>query len=603
MRRVLVLCLLAAGGVVALPVHAGAATGAPAVTVTPATDVSDGQFVKLSFSGFDPYIGIVFRECSAGATDVTNDCTGTSGHVATTTGFTQADGTGIAFFPVGAGSDPQMKNTAPPPTGPNPLLCDATHACVIAWFTATMTALTPAQMVPIAIAPSPDACPTPGPNGVLGSGSASGYRAMFTWESSECTSGVPVSFAVTNSVNGVADFQTTNSQTGQWLTDFGVTGPLPSAPAQTPRPYKFAPLTASGVVLAYHISDRLTQSQIPKLVLTPNLIAQIFTGQLLNWNVSGDIRALNPGINFPSREVAFARAEHSAESYVFTSWLAAAAPSVWMQGAQLIFPPPPAGVTEVTGSDGMGRAVAGVNPIVSDWTLQGNIGFMDSSTASFYGLQTAYIQMPDGSQVAATVDSITTGLNAAHATGDGTLTFDYGSTTAGAYPMVMPTYAMVPTSTLAANKASTLRAFLTYAATDGQKILSTGAPNTPDRFSYAPLTPALSSETVQVASHDIRALPSAASLPPPSDLAAAQPPAPPSASPTLAHAEVPAASPPPSPAKSAKPASIAAAPLLRDYGQAFAIPLVAGFAVAMLSSGSGMQFLARRRRAITTDRC
>ena len=299
-----------------------------------------------------------------------------------------------------------------------------------------------------------------------------------------------MTYTVQNSTDGITSFLS-------GLTDFAVTGPYAQSPASSSQTFKFAPLTTSALVLGYRIYD-LNGPQITSLTLTPDLIARIFLGQVPNWAANTDITTLNPGVNFPPREVPFVRAEHSAQSLVFTSWLKANSPA-WTaanagcpgtassSGGCDIFPIPTTQVQGRTGSDAVGLAVA--DP-TTDFFGQGNIGFMDSSTAAFYGLPTVRIKRADGSMVTATPAAITQAIADATASADGTLALNYGDTNPQAYPMPEPTYMLAPTNTIDPARGATIAAFLRYAVQDGQSALPAG---------YAPLPSNLVSESMQAA--------------------------------------------------------------------------------------------------------
>jgi phosphate transport system substrate-binding protein len=61
-------------------------------------------------------------------------------------------------------------------------------------------------------------------------------------------------------------------------------------------------------------------------------LAGIFDGTIRTWNAS-QITALNPGVNLPSNPITpEVRADSSGTTYIFTDYLASAAPSVWKLG-------------------------------------------------------------------------------------------------------------------------------------------------------------------------------------------------------------------------------------------------------------------------------
>lgn len=531
-RIVAMASFLVAAIALLVPTLAGAVATAPAspspapstaagqLSAVPQSDLADGQFVKLSFTGFAPSIGIAFRQCIPSPKAVATDCT-TQSNV---TGVTDATGAGGVYLPVHVGALPAAAGGTPPAT----ITCDATHPCVIAAMP-SLTDLTTAVFATTTFARSKDDCPTPPADEVLGSGSASAFRAIYAWQYSACTppNNLSVGYTLGNSPDGL------DNMLNKGLTDYAVTGPYNALPAPITPPtatvtFKLAPLTASAVVLAYRMYDN-SGPQITALTLTPDLIAQIFLGKIPNWAADADIKALNPGVLFPTRIVPYARAEHSAETLVFTSWLAANAPTTWTAGATDTFPIPPTQVQGATGSDALGFDVA--NPL-TDWLGQGNIGFMDSSTAAFYGLPTVTIKRADGTLMAATPAAITQAIADATAKPDGQLALNYADPNPLAYQMAIPSYMAAPTNTIAPARGAVLAAFLRYAV-QNQGNLPPG---------YAPLPPALVQQSLKVAG----AIPAAApATPTPSPTPAPTHTPTPTPAPTSTPTAVPTAAPPP----------------------------------------------------------
>ena len=487
-RRIQATCLaaavVAATGTLAISIVAPAAdnfaatacaAGTPCLTATPGSDLADGQFVKLSFTGYPAQSGIGFLQCKAAPASVTADCTPVNTNVV---GVTDNNGSGSTYLPVSEG------NNIPNAAG-GTITCDAANPCVMEGLVDT-TNLTSGVAAPLVFGKSTDDCPPFPADGVLGVGSSSAFRAVYKWEFAQCgpPASIAVDYALKASPDGVFDFQ-------HGLADFGVTGPFATPPDPTVGPpFKFAPVSASAVVLGFQMWDQ-NGAQITHFVLTPDLIAQIFQGTIANLAASPAIAALNPGVQFPARLVPYARAESSAQSLVFTSWLNAQAKS-WTGGVQSIFPASSQGaITSKTGSAAVGFGV--VDPGESPSGGQAQIGYMDSSTASFYGLPTVTIQQSDGSQVDATPAAISAALAAAPVGPDGTLSLDYAHPSPTVYPMLMPSYMMVPTAvtaTMTPDRGLKLANFLRYAVQNGQGLLPNG---------YVPLTPTLVSNSLAVA--------------------------------------------------------------------------------------------------------
>ena len=254
-------------------------------------------------------------------------------------GRADANGTGRTYFPVYAFGDDKLETPASIAVNRDPryggnaaaphvkIPCDSQHDCVLV----AVTSLRHRYTAQLSFAPNPNACPPEGANAVQGSGSAAAMRAMYLWTGATCLPprSLSTSYISHNEQDAYLDFFKGQLQ----ATDFGVTGLGGSPPASSTTPsYKLAPLTASGVVLAYRAYDN-RGTQITNLTLTPDIIAGIYMQQIFNFGATPAITALNPGINFPSRTQAGARAEHNSETYIFLKWLAATAPNTWKRSA------------------------------------------------------------------------------------------------------------------------------------------------------------------------------------------------------------------------------------------------------------------------------
>ena len=142
--------------------------------------------------------------------------------------------------------------------------------------------------------------------------------------------------------------------------------------------------------------------------------------------------------------------------------------------------------------------------------MPAGFGIMDSSEASFYGLNTASLENADGNFEAPTVAN----LEAAEAnitpcpTDDlscpaGTYKINYTTTTSpNAYPMPDITYAMVPTAPLPASEAAALKNLLTNLVTFSHGGGSLALPS-----GYAPLSDSLYQTALTDISNDVVAEP------------------------------------------------------------------------------------------------
>ncbi|MFI5049808.1 MAG: substrate-binding domain-containing protein, partial [Gaiellales bacterium] len=321
---------------------------------------------------------------------------------------------------------------------------------------------------------------------------------VYQWEIAMC--GPPAKLGVnyipansedgrSNFVNGLNDFAVT-------ATPF--TDDQKTALDKAGRTFQYAPLTTSGLVLAYKVFDQDAAhaepgAQVTDLKLTPELAARIFTGQLTNWHVDSEINALNPGHVFPPSVRALVRGDHSAANLEFTSWLSAAGgsalPTDWPGPGEdypLKYLVQDSGIV---GGDKLADAIADPKTasLNTDYFNAGYIGFIDSSQASYYGLPTAKIENAAGQFVTATSQSISAALSHATTNGDGvTVSPNFADTNPDDYPMPMVTYVTAPTSKVYEGRGITLRNFLTYAVGDAQTTLPDG---------YFPLSAAMVQQT------------------------------------------------------------------------------------------------------------
>ena len=457
------------------------------VSVRPGADLGDGQFVRVTWHGLGPQHPVFFRQCTAAPRNTARDCTA----LYSDTGFTGSNGTGVQYEPVHSGSIRSQ--------GGRKFECTRSTPCTLGVFTGA--GLNSGRLAVLHFAATPDACPAPVGDPIAGGGADQANHAIYRWDLSLCQE--PYLHNVT--------YIPANSQDGRenyihGLNDFAVTAAPFSAAEQKQlnakgKSISYAPVTSSGLVLAYKIFSQgngSPGSQVTDLRLTPEIAARVFTGQLTNWQTDAAVTELNPNDRFPPTVRPLVRGDHSVANLEFTSWLTAAAgsglPPDW-PGASDTFPI--SYLTQnaaIVGGDALADAIA--DPLSvgnsNDYYQVGYIGFIDASEAAYYGLPVARIQNRAGKFVAATPTAIHAALKHATKNPDGvTLTPNYATTDPAAYPMPVVTYVGAPTKGIDPGVGWTLRAFLTYAATTGQKHLAAG---------YVPLTPNQAAQTTDVVS-------------------------------------------------------------------------------------------------------
>ncbi|MEO6958193.1 MAG: phosphate ABC transporter substrate-binding protein PstS [Antricoccus sp.] len=217
------------------------------------------------------------------------------------------------------------------------------------------------------------------------------------------------------------------------------------------------PMVIAPVAIAYNLKG------VDKLILNGEVTADIFEGKITTWNDPA-IAALNKGVKLPSSTITtIHRSKDSGTTDNFTKFLAAASNGKWT------FP----GGKSWSAPGGQGAPdSAGVVAAVK--SNDGSIAYVDGPDAKGNSLSTAALDSGSG-PVTISDASVGKAVSAAKTTGTGNdlvISLAYDLKEAGAYPAVQVTYEIVCEKGLAADKTKSVKAFMTYAATDGQKELS-----------------------------------------------------------------------------------------------------------------------------------
>ncbi|MFM9034092.1 MAG: phosphate ABC transporter substrate-binding protein PstS [Mycobacterium sp.] len=236
------------------------------------------------------------------------------------------------------------------------------------------------------------------------------------------------------------------------------------------------PLVFGPVALAYNLPG------VDRLTVNADVLAKVFTGVITTWNDPA-IVALNEGAALPDTKIVpVYRSDSSGTTDNFQKYLGTAAPQTWTQGAG----------KEFQGGAGEGaQKSAGVVQAVQ--ATPGAIGYVEKGFATQAGLPAARIDTGSG-PVELTDDTARTAIEGAKFAADGNdLALDlnsiYGTTAAGAYPLVLATYEIVCSKGYDADTVAAVKSFLTVAANDGQTGLSAaGYIALPDAFKQRLLT-------------------------------------------------------------------------------------------------------------------
>jgi phosphate transport system substrate-binding protein len=236
------------------------------------------------------------------------------------------------------------------------------------------------------------------------------------------------------------------------------------------------PMVIGPIAVVFNVSG------VDSLQLKPATIAQIFAGKIKKWDDAA-IKADNPGASLPGTAIQTVhRSDSSGTTDNFTKFLSKTASSDWTFSNDKTWKAP--GGTGAKGSDGVANAVK---------QADGSIAYVEWSFAENSALKMAKIGNGAGEYAELTGEAAGKTIAGAQVTGtapDLTMSIDYATKEAGAYPIVLVTYEIACTKGLSADKAKLVKSFLSYAAsTEGQSALS--------ELGYAPLPDSVRTKVVE----------------------------------------------------------------------------------------------------------
>ena len=225
------------------------------------------------------------------------------------------------------------------------------------------------------------------------------------------------------------------------------------------------PMVIGPVAIAYNLEG------VDKVVLDGPTAAKIFQGTIKTWNDPA-IAALNSGVTLPSAPISvFFRSDESGTTENFSKYLAAAGGGAWTGKP----------AKKWTGTGSGKEKSAGVAEGVK--STPNSITYVEWSYAVDNKLGVAQVDNGSGAPVELTADSAGKALAAAKVTGTGndlSMSLDYATKEAGAYPIILVTYEIACSKGLPAEKTALVKSFLSFfASQDGQASLT--------ELNYAPL--------------------------------------------------------------------------------------------------------------------
>lgn len=156
-----------------------------------------------------------------------------------------------------------------------------------------------------------------------------------------------------------------------------------SAP-ENPKPdsYAYIPVVAGGTSFMYNL--KINGQKVTNLRLSGDTLAKIFTGVITKWD-DGAIKADNPGLNLPSRNVVpVVRSDGSGSSAQFTRWMIHQHKGIWDAYCEKSGRAPACGFTSfyptISGMIAQSQD-SGVASYVASSFAEGTIGYVNYSYA------------------------------------------------------------------------------------------------------------------------------------------------------------------------------------------------------------------------------
>jgi phosphate transport system substrate-binding protein len=213
---------------------------------------------------------------------------------------------------------------------------------------------------------------------IIGAGASFPYPLYSKWgEEYAATGGAKLNYQSIGSGGGI-------SAVTAGTVDFGASdAPLEQEALEADGLVQF-PLCVGGVVPVVNL-EGVADGQ---LKLTADLLARIYSGDITTWNDKA-IAAENSGVKLPDTRISVVhRSDSSGTTWIFTNYLAAAAPGAWKAGADKGIPWP-------VGVGGKGNE--GVAASVQQ--LSGSIGYVEYAYARQTEMTTAQVQNKAGAYV------------------------------------------------------------------------------------------------------------------------------------------------------------------------------------------------------------
>ena len=235
--------------------------------------------------------------------------------------------------------------------------------------------------------------------------------------------------------------------------DFGATD-APLTPAQLTEGNLLQFPTVMGSVVPIINVPGVADNQ---LKLTGELLAEMYAGTITRWN-DPKIVEMNRGVTLPALAIApVYRADASGTTFVFTSYLSAVAPT-WRSG--------PGAATSVRWPTGTGaRGNEGIAGTVRN--TRGALGYVENAYATQNRLTSTQLRNKAGQFVSPTMEAFTAAAASADWSAPGFAASLIDQNGATSWPIVSPTFILVPTNPTDAARATNVFKFFDWAFTNG----------------------------------------------------------------------------------------------------------------------------------------
>jgi phosphate transport system substrate-binding protein len=284
---------------------------------------------------------------------------------------------------------------------------------------------------------------------LTGAGSTLVAPLMADWNTGwQSATGNSVTYSPVGSAMGITDIT-------QRMVDFGASdAPLTTAQQTACNGCVQIPWALSATAVGFHLNG------ISTLKLSGKVLAEIYLGQITNWNNS-QIKALNRGVKLPSKKISVVfRSDGSGDTYAFTQFLSDES-HTWAtkygHGTTVSFP---------TGVAAKGNG--GVTALLTN--TQGAIAYVGASyLLSFGGLGAVAVQNAAGNFEYPNLKNIVSAAAAVTSIpADNSVPIINPPKSAKiAYPISTFTYVIVPQNT---SKKTLLTSWIAYALTTGQQF-------------------------------------------------------------------------------------------------------------------------------------